>query len=147
MLFIRDMILEDQEEVLKMVSDFYHSDAVDHVVEDELLTRTFLDAVGEEPAIRGVMLYKEERVVGFAYLTVGYACEVGGKVLIIEEIFMKEECRGKGYGKAFFIWLFETYTDIVRFRLEVTDNNEGASGLYKKLGFRYLSYDQMILDR
>ena len=34
-----------------------------------------------------------------------------------------------------------------RFRLEVTQMNQGAAHLYEKCGFQYLCYDQMVLDR
>ena len=34
-----------------------------------------------------------------------------------------------------------------RFRLEVTRSNEKAVRLYERLGFTFLDYDQMILDR
>ena len=34
-----------------------------------------------------------------------------------------------------------------RFRLEVTQMNQGAAHLYEKCGFQYLRYDQMVLDR
>ena len=43
--------------------------------------------------------------------------------------------------------MFREYPDVVRFRLEVTAANEGAAALYKKLGFEYLDYRQMVLDR
>jgi GNAT superfamily N-acetyltransferase len=147
MLKIRAMEVSDRDEVMKMEHEFYHSDAVDHIVGEEILLRTFTDAVGEEPNIWGVILCEEEEVIGFSYLTSCYGCEVGGKVIILEELFMKEQARGKGYGKKFFQWLFDTYRrEAVRFRLEVTKANMGAAALYKKMGFEFLEYSQMIQD-
>ena len=37
--------------------------------------------------------------------------------------------------------------EVRRFRLEVTRSNEKAVRLYERLGFTFLDYDQMILDR
>ena len=34
-----------------------------------------------------------------------------------------------------------------RFRLEGTPANQGAARLYERLGFRFLQYDQMVLDQ
>ena len=44
MLQIKPMTIKDEAQVMEMVRDFYHSDAVDHVVGDQVLHRTFLDA-------------------------------------------------------------------------------------------------------
>ncbi|RGQ42735.1 GNAT family N-acetyltransferase [[Clostridium] leptum] len=126
---------------------FYHSDAVDHVVGDQVLHRTFLDAVGQEPSLWGLVLWDGGQAVGFSYLTSFYACECGGKTLMIEEIYLKESCRGKGFGRQFFRWLFQEYSQVKRFRLEVTKANAGAAKLYASLGFVPLEYNQMILDR
>lgn len=144
---IREMKADDRQDVLEMAKDFYNSDAVDHEVGVDVLSKTFEDAVGKEPSVWGVILCEGEEVIGFSYFTSCYACEVGGKVLILEELYMKESSRGKGYGKKYFQWVFDTYQDIARFRLEVTDANEPAMGLYKKLGFEFLDYRQMIKDR
>jgi len=141
------MRIKDKTEVLEMVSSFYSSEAVDHKVPDCILERTFMDAVGQEPCIWGVLLCDGDAVVGFAYMTVCYACEVGGRTLILEELYLKAESRGKGYGRQFFTWMFKEYPDILRFRLEVTKNNEGAIALYERLGFQYLQYGQMVHDR
>ncbi|MFR5112285.1 MAG: GNAT family N-acetyltransferase [[Clostridium] leptum] len=72
---------------------------------------------------------------------------VRGKTLMIEEIYLKESCRGKGFGRQFFRWLFQEYPQVKRFRLEVTKANAGAAKLYASLGFVPLEYNQMILDR
>ena len=147
MLQIKPMTIKDEAQVMEMVRDFYHSDAVDHVVGDQVLHRTFLDAVGQEPSLWGLVLWDGGQAVGFSYLTSFYACECGGKTLMIEEIYLKESCRGKGFGRQFFRWLFQEYPQKKRFRLEVTKANAGAAKLYASLGFVPLEYNQMILDR
>ena len=82
MLEIKEMLPQDEAAVLPMVNGFYHSDAVDHQVDEKILRKTFLDAVsGDCPALRGVTLWEGEKMVGFAYLTTFYACEVGGRDL------------------------------------------------------------------
>ena len=147
MLQIREMCDGDEEVVLPLVHEFYHSDAVDHTVDDSVLRRTFADAVREHSLLRGVMLLHGQTPVGFAYITSFYACETGGVTVMIEEVYLSEACRGKGYGTQFFEWLFKEYPDAKRFRLEVTKSNEGAVRLYEKLGFTFMKYDQMIKDR
>ena len=147
MFHIEKMKESMREEVLAMVREFYHSDAVCHPVEDWKLEQTFADAVGPDPVLDGYVLLEGERLVGFAYTTVYYACEVGGRCMMFEELFLKEEDRGKGYGSRFFEAVMEQNPQVKRFRLEVTRSNEGAVRLYERLGFTFLEYDQMILDR
>ena len=95
---------------------------------------------------KGVVLTEEGKIIGFAYVTVFYACEVGGRCLMFEELFLKEEARGKGYGTAFFKWVMEGHPEVKRFRLEVTEENKRAIALYESLGFSFLDYGQMAKD-
>ena len=44
-------------------------------------------------------------------------------------------------------WLEREYPAARRFRLEVTQINQGAIRLYEKSGYQYLRYDQMVLDK
>lgn len=146
MLTIRDMTLEDENSVMEMVREFYQSDAVDHKVDLSVLTETFQNAASENEMIRGLIFEEDGIIAGYAYLTFYFASEIGGVNLMIEEVFLKKEYRGKGYGSTFFEWLFGEYPDVKRYRLEVTKANEGAAALYQKMGFQFLDYRQMIKD-
>ena len=119
MLTFRDMTLDDRDTVLPMVDAFYRSNAVDHPVPREIVERSFLAAAGNEPLLRG----------------------------FIEEVYLLPEFRGRGLGRQVLEWIFTQYPDSRRFRLEVTQMNQGAAHLYEKCGFQYLRYDQMVLDR
>ena len=148
MLTMRDICREDREIVLPMVEQFYHSDAVDHAVPIENVERSFDAAVDpNQPLLWGVLISEGETPIGFLYLTICYSCEVGGECLFLEELFIKEEFRGKGYGKAVVDWLVKEYSQCRRLRLEITQVNQTAIRLYEKCGFTWLKYDQMVLDR
>lgn len=147
MLQIRKMTGADAKTVLPMVYGFYRSDAVDHAVPEETLNRTFQAAVTDGSLLEGFVLEDETGAVGFAYLSPYYACEVGGVNMVLEEIFIIPEAQGKGYGTEFFRWMEETYPEVRRFRLEVTESNQAAVRLYKKLGYDFIRYEQMAKDR
>ena len=144
---IRPMASGERDAVMAMVTDFYHSPAVEHQVDPAILERAFWDAVDPaQPLIEGLLLLEEDAPVGYCYLTWGYASEMGGKVLIFDELYFKDSCRGKGYGSQVFRRVMAEHPECRRFRLEVTGANEGAARLYERLGFRFLQYNQMVLD-
>ena len=143
---VRLMTAADREAVIPMVEQFYHSPAVDHAVPHEIINRAFADAVGENPHVNGFVMEEDGQAVGFAYLTYFYSSEVAGNVIMIEELFVKEEYRSKGYGQQFMDWMYAAYPDTVRFRLEITPTNRAAN-LYRRNGFRDYPYGQMVMDR
>lgn len=137
----------DKETVLPLVIAFYQSDAVDHPVPTKTLERTFQAVANpQEPSIQGYLLKENQEIIGFCYLTSFYCCEVGGTCVMIEEIYIKDQFQGKGYGTKTMELIQTLYPKAKRFRLEVTDANKGAIKLYEKQGYSFLSYKQMILD-
>ena len=102
----------------------------------ERLEQTFADAVSDDPILEGFVLTEDGKTVGFAYITEYYACEVGGRCLMFEELLPEGgDSRGKGYGTRFFDEIMKAKPEVRRFRLEVTRSNEKAVRLYERLGF------------
>lgn len=143
---IRSMTAADRKSVIPMAEAFYHSPAVEHAAPQDIIAKTFEDAVGSNPHLEGFLLEEAGQPIGFAYLTHFYSCEVAGNVIMIEELFIKDECRGKGCGQQFMDWMYAAYPETVRFRLEITPENR-AVNLYLRNGFRDYPYGQMVLDR
>ena len=99
-----------------------------------------------EPLIQGLVLEEDGRPVGYHYMCIGYSAEVGGRYLLLDELYLAPECRGKGYGEQVIRWAMEQHPECARYRLEVTGENRAAR-LYERMGFRYLDYKQMVIDR
>ena len=146
MLTIRPIKAEDEAVIVPMVFGFYQSDAVDHPVPIENVKRSFQAAVTDGSLLEGFALEDETGIVGFAYLSRYFACEVGGVNMMLEEIYFSPEARGKGYGTAFIKWMEQQYPEVRRFRLEVTDSNQGAIRLYERMGYHFIDYGQMVKD-
>ena len=148
MLAFRDLTPEDRDLVVPMVQAFYRSDAVDHPVDAAILERSFQDATSPaEPLLRGLLIQWEGKPAGYMYLTQCYSAEVGGRCVLIEEIYLEPEYRRRGLGVQIMAWLEEEYPAARRFRLEVTQANQGAISLYQRAGYTFLRYDQMVLDK
>lgn len=148
MLAFRDLTPEDRDLVVPMVQAFYRSDAVDHPVDAAILERSFQDAASPaEPLLRGLLIQWEGKPAGYMYLTQCYSAEVGGRCIFIEEIYLEPEYRRRGLGAQIMAWLEQEYPAARRFRLEVTQVNQGAVRLYQRAGYEFLRYDQMVLDK
>lgn len=138
---IRLMKLEDKEEILSMMNVFYHSPAVHSNGFDEIYEEDFNQCISNNPYIEGYV-FEEEEIMGYAMIAKSFSTEFGKPCLWIEDLYMKENYRGKGLGKQFFDFIQDKYKDVV-FRLEVEEDNEVAVHLYKKQGFEMLPYQEM----
>ena len=67
--------------------------------------------------------------------------------MLLDEVYLKPEFRGRGIGTQILAWLERSYPAARRFRLEVTQANQGAISLYQRAGYTFLRYDQMVLDK
>lgn len=144
---VRDLQASDRSLFMTMMHEFYHSSATIHPISDEQLHKIFDLSLESSPYYRAVILLIGETIVGYAHLSFTHSNEVAGMVLLIEELYIRTEYRGKGIGSQFFSWLFDNYRDrMKRFRLEATPQNEGAIQLYRRQGFTELAYKQMVYD-
>ena len=143
---IRKMTAEDRAFFLRAADEFYHTDAVEKPLSMERLSANFDEAMRSDVYLEGLILeYGGERA-GYCLLTKTFHTEAG-MTLWIEDVYILEQFRGKGLGKELFAYLDENYSaKFGRLRLEVEDDNEIAVALYKKNGFRFLEYKQMIRD-
>ncbi len=146
MFTIEKMQEDDCDSIMDMVMSFYDSPAVSHPVPERTLTETFKAALRGDEGLDGYKLVEDGKIAGYCYVTEYYACEVGGKNIMIEELYFNPSARDKGYGTVVFNWIFKKYSYARRFRLEVTDDNLDARRLYERLGFRSLDYGQMVRD-
>ena len=143
---IRDITPNDRSIFLEMTERLYSSNAVTHKVGSHIFEETFHAAVNNSPFIRAYIIEDDEKPVGYALLSFSFATEVGGLVVLLEDLYISDSCRGKGLGSQFMKFLEEEYPLVKRFRLEVTKENKKAMDLYSKLGYRVLDYVQMVKD-
>ncbi len=96
---------------------------------------------------RAYILEYENQPVGYALLARSFSQEANGPVIWIEELYIKPPYRGYGLGREFFNFLRNGGAgQYERLRLEVAPDNQRAISLYNEMGFKSLSYQQMILD-
>lgn len=144
---IRKIELEDKDIFLKMSKEFYSSEAVLHTVDEQNFVNTFNELINRDTYTECFIIESQDKVAGYCLISKTYSQEVGGMVLLIEELLILDGFRSLGIGKKVFEYLFERYSEYKRFRLEVDFGNEKATKLYKKLGFEELNYLQMVIEK
>lgn len=144
---IEKMNKSHSKKVLELSKIFYSSDALDHAVPMDIVRRSIETAVSRDDSLAGYVFCDNDEIIGFAYVTCYYETEVGGICAQILDLFVDERYRGRGYATQFFEFVFDEYSYVKRFRLEVVKDNDKAISIYKRMGFKEISYNQMAIDK
>lgn len=139
---IRNITPEDKSCVLEMMRVFYASPAVFSNGSDEIFLNDIENCINNSPYLEGYVIENSTDIQGYAMIAKSFSTEFGKPCIWIEDLYIKEEYRGCGIGKAFMEFITKKHTDCI-FRLEVEEENERAIGLYQKYGFTFLPYTEM----
>jgi GNAT superfamily N-acetyltransferase len=132
---IRAATASDIPIILQLIRDLAtYERAPNDVVATENGLREVL--FGSEPSARVLIVFEGEDAVGFAVYFLNFSTWLGRPGLYLEDLFVKPETRGRGYGRALLAHLAKIARDRGCGRMEwaVLDWNEPAIGFYKKLG-------------
>ncbi len=132
---IRPARVEDVPIILQLIRDLAtYERAPDEVVatEEQLLDVLF----GERPVAEVLLAFEAESAVGFAVYFYNFSTWLGRPGLYLEDLFVKPEKRGKGYGRALLVELAKIARDRGCGRMEwaVLNWNEPAIKFYRALG-------------
>ena len=122
--------IADIEIITQMMQDFY---AIDNYPMDVEVTKTlFQEFISNEHLGKSWLIYSENEIVGYIILTFIFSFEYGGKIAFVDELFIKETARGKGFGKEAiqFIQQEVPKLKLKLLYLEVEPHNENAQKLY-----------------
>ena len=101
-----------------------------HPIPREIYHKNFQEMLQGSPYIKGYIIEKDGQTAGYMILSFTYSSEVGGMVVLIEELFLHENFRGCGLGTEALDFVRKQFPHAARFRLEVTPDNGGAARLY-----------------
>src|SRR5712671_3786335 len=132
---IRSAQVEDVAIILQLIRDLAtYERAPDDVTatEEQLVDVLF----GERPAAHVLLAFEGESPVGFAVYFYNFSTWLGRPGLYLEDLFVKPENRGKGYGRALLVELAKIARDRGCGRMEwaVLNWNEPAIKFYQTLG-------------
>lgn len=102
-----------------------HRAALPQILGDERFGRVWLISRGAE-------------TVGYVVLCFGFSLEFGGRDALIDELFVQEDCRGRGIGRETleFVAAECCSRGIKAVHLEVERANAAAQAVYRKSGFK-----------
>src|SRR5712664_2566246 len=132
---IRPARVQDVPIILDLIHDLAtYERAPDEVIatEEQLVDVLF----GERPAAEVLLAFERESPVGFALFFHNFSTWLGRPGLYLEDLFVKPENRGKGYGRALLVELAKIAMERGCGRMEwaVLDWNEPAIKFYRALG-------------
>ena len=141
---IRKILPQDTPEVLKMLEDFYTSDAVSTNGSKEIYRANVENSLGQCPYLTCYIFEENGVIQGYSMVATGYCTEFGKPCIWIEDLYLKPRFRGQGIATVFFSFLQKAFPGHV-LRLEAEPDNEKAIRLYRKCGFGTLPYLQLII--
>ena len=143
---IRKAEKEDVSIVLDFIKKLAEYEKLSHEV---VATEKNLDKYlfGEEKVAEVVIGYYQEKPVAFALYIYNFSTFLAKPGIYLEDLFVLEEYRGKGFGKVLLTYLAKIATEKNCGRLEwaVLDWNEPSIEFYKSLGARFMN--EWIINR
>src|SRR5438093_3747742 len=132
---IRPAVVEDVPAILQLIRDLATYERAPHEVtatEEQLIDVLF----GQRPSAEVLLAFEGKSPVGFAVFFHNFSTWLGRPGLYLEDLFVKPEKRGKGYGRALLVELAKIARDRSCGRMEwaVLDWNEPAIKFYHALG-------------
>lgn len=140
---IRIMENADLSAVIDMMRGFYESDAVLTNGSEEIFLADASECVSGSPYLEGYVFENEDGIQGYAMCAKSFSTEFGKRCIWVEDLFVKEQFRGRGVGSRFLSFISDKYSDCI-IRLEAEAENERAIHVYNKSGFEVLPYTEMI---
>jgi GNAT superfamily N-acetyltransferase len=132
---IRSATVRDVPIILELIRDLATYERAPHDVTatEEQLTDVLF---GEKPAAEVLLAFEGDALIGFAVFFHNFSTWLGRPGLYLEDLFVRPEHRGKGYGRALLVYLAGIARDRGCGRMEwaVLDWNAPAIDFYKKLG-------------
>ncbi|GAB5524741.1 MAG: hypothetical protein Roseis2KO_26130 [Roseivirga sp.] len=137
--------IADMQQVLTFMEAFYAIDGYDF--EEERARANAENLISNEHLGRLWLLKLYNEPVGYLALTFGFSFEYGGRDAFIDELYLDEAFRNRGYGTKILQQLDAEAgaLDIKAIHLEVEGHNHRGKRLYKKSGFA--SNDRTLMTR
>ena len=131
----RGATLEDIDGVLALMAIFYREDGYPF---DATELRSAIIHLLTHPELgRLWVLAAPDRICGYVFVTLAFSLEFGGRAAVVDDLFLAEDVRGHGYGRAA-LDIAEGYSrelGVGSIHLAVEPHRQRAHELYLRYGF------------
>ena len=142
---LRPFVPEDRTDFLNMCADFYSGEAALKPIPSAQMKATFDTVLSGSPYVRGFILDQDGNAAGYGLVYPFYSNEAGGLCLMLDEIYVRPEFQGRGFGSQYLREVAEAFgPEVAGLKLEICPRNPRARALYERSGFSVLGYDSMI---
>jgi GNAT superfamily N-acetyltransferase len=132
---IRPAMVDDIPTILELIRALatYERAPQEVTATEEILRESLF---GTRPAAEVLLLFEDKVAAGFAVFFHNFSTWIGRPGVYLEDLFVRPEHRGKGYGRALLVQLAKLARERNCGRLEwaVLNWNEPAINFYRKLG-------------
>ena len=135
----------DADLLLAMMREYYTYDG--HAF-DEPRARVALLTFLREPSFgRAWLICDQQTAVGYVVLTFGYSLEYLGRDAFIDELYLRESHRGRGWGRKTLDFVEEQArsSDVRSIHLEVVRRNDTAKEVYRRAG--YVDHEHFLMTK
>lgn len=118
------------ETITTMMQDFYAID--NYPIDIEVSKDLFQEFISDEKLGKAWLIHSDDDLVGYLILTYVFSFEYKGKIAFLDELYIKENFRGKGIGKQTIDFIKEQASNqnVKLIYLEVENHNQNAQKLY-----------------
>jgi len=130
MIQFKSLEISQIDTIISMMQDFYAID--NYPIDVEVSKKLFQEFISDEKLGKAWLIYTNEEIVGYVILTFIFSFEYKGKIAFIDELYIKEDFRGKRIGKQTldFVKQQAVLLNVKLLYLEVENHNENAQKLY-----------------
>jgi GNAT superfamily N-acetyltransferase len=125
----------DLDTLLDFVREYYVFDGHSY---DRDVARAALEGLLRKPAFgRAWLICDGTTPVGYVVLTIGYSIEYHGHDAFVDELYLRESHRGRGWGRQTLAYVEQACRElgVHALHLEVERENTAAYAVYRKFGF------------
>jgi ribosomal protein S18 acetylase RimI-like enzyme len=118
------------ETITLMMQDFYFID--NYPIDVEVSKKLFEEFIANENLGKSWLIFSDNEIVGYVIITFVFSFEYKGKIAFLDELYVKENARGRGIGNKTiqFIKKETKKLNIKIIYLEVEKHNHSAQKLY-----------------
>ncbi len=127
---------KDLPQVLELMRELYQHEGM---MFDEEVARSGLNKTLSDPNLGGAyLLFVDGEAAGYLALTSCFSLEFYGRYGLLDELYVRENFRGRKLGKAAVEFAERACRQmgVKALRLEVEEKNRAAQSLYDALGFK-----------